>query len=107
MLLMMTSWWISRKWMGTRKTVVSQVKAQNAQILLKVNIFLLVYDYEYTFLPEGTNEPQMKSKIFIMCWCPDDGPVRKKMLYSSSFDTLKKAYVGHKKVRLNVNIPVC
>jgi cofilin len=56
-----------------------------------------VYDYEYTFLPEGTHEPQVKSKIFIMCWCPDDGPIRKKMLYSSSFDTLKKAYVGHKK----------
>ena len=34
-----------------------------------------------------------------MCWCPDDGPIRKKMLYSSSFDTLKKAYVGHKKVK--------
>merc|ERR1712179_168746 len=79
MLLMMTSWWISRKWMETK------------------DCRFAVYDYEYTFLPEGTSEPQMKSKIFIMCWCPDDGPVRKKMLYSSSFDTLKKAYVGHKK----------
>ena len=63
-----------------------------------------MYDYEYTFLPEGTHEPQLKSKIFIMCWCPDDGPIRKKMLYSSSFDTLKKAYVGHKKVDLNIPV---
>ena len=68
------------------------------------DLVLIVYDYEYTFLPEGTHEPQLKSKIFIMCWCPDDGPIRKKMLYSSSFDTLKKAYVGHKKVDLNIHV---
>ena len=91
--------------METRKTAVSQV-LRNVFTKLNLTIILTVYDYEYTFLPEGTHEPQVKSKIFIMCWCPDDGPIRKKMLYSSSFDTLKKAYVGHKKVRLNLNIPV-
>lgn len=57
-----------------------------------------VYDYEYTFLPDGTTEPQWKSKIFLLCWCPDDGPIKGKMLYSSSFDTLKKAFQGVKKV---------
>merc|ERR1712045_667724 len=35
-----------------------------------------VYDYEYTFLPDGTTEPQWKSKIFLLCWCPDDGPIK-------------------------------
>lgn len=29
-----------------------------------------------------------------MSWCPDDAKVKKKMLYSSSFDALKKALVG-------------
>ena len=68
---------------------------------LIANLTLLVYDYEYTFLPDGTTEPQWKSKIFLLCWCPDDGPIKGKMLYSSSFDTLKKAFQGVKKVGWN------
>ena len=43
--------------------------------------------------------PQNKSKIFLLCWCPDTAAIKKKMLYSSSFDTLKKAFVGVHKVR--------
>ena len=39
-----------------------------------------------------------------MSWCPDTARIKKKMLYSSSFDTLKKAYVGHKKVDLNIHV---
>jgi len=35
-----------------------------------------------------------KEKLFLMSWCPDDAKVKKKMLYSSSFDALKKALVG-------------
>ena len=44
--------------------------------------------------------PQSKSKIFLLCWCPDSAAIKKKMLYSSSFDTLKRAFVGVHKVSL-------
>jgi len=32
-----------------------------------------------------------------MLWCPDDSKVKLKMMYSSSFDALKKALVGVRK----------
>ena len=48
-----------------------------------------VYDYDYQFNPDGA-ESTFKSKIFLMCWCPDSSKIKKKMLYSSSFDTLKR-----------------
>merc|ERR1711970_1575865 len=60
-----------------------------------------VYDYEYKFEPEGA-DAQFKSKIFLLCWCPDSSAIKKKMLYSSSFDTLKRAFVGvHKVIQAN------
>merc|ERR1712080_35228 len=52
-----------------------------------------VYDYEYLFAPEGA-EAQAKSKLILLNWCPDTAAIKKKMLYSSSFDTLKRAFVG-------------
>merc|ERR550517_307916 len=48
-----------------------------------------IFDYEYKFAPQGA-EAQNKSKIFLLCWCPDSAAIKKKMLYSSSFDTLKR-----------------
>jgi cofilin len=37
-----------------------------------------------------------------MSWCPDTAKIKKKMIYSSSFDTLKKAFVGvHKVIQSN------
>jgi len=60
-----------------------------------------LYDYEYQFNPDGA-ESTFKSKIFLMCWCPDSSKIKKKMLYSSSFDTLKRAFVGvHKVIQAN------
>jgi Cofilin/tropomyosin-type actin-binding protein. len=38
-----------------------------------------------------------KQKLFLMSWCPDTAKVKKKMLYSSSFDALKKSLVGVQK----------
>jgi hypothetical protein len=32
-----------------------------------------------------------------MSWCPDSAKIKKKMLYSSSFDALKKCLVGIQK----------
>jgi len=60
-----------------------------------------LYDYEYQFNPDGA-ESTFKSKIFLMCWCPDNARIKKKMVYSSSFDTLKRAFVGvHKVIQAN------
>merc|ERR1711964_962940 len=53
-----------------------------------------LYDYEYEHQCQGTTESSKKQKLFLMSWCPDDAKVKKKMLYSSSFDALKKALVG-------------
>ena len=52
-----------------------------------------LFDYEYTFNPQGA-ENIKKSKIFLILWAPENAKVKKKMLYSSSFDALKKAFVG-------------
>jgi len=38
-----------------------------------------------------------KEKLLLMSWCPDTARIKKKMLYSSSFDALKKALVGVQK----------
>jgi len=55
-----------------------------------------LYDYEYTHQCEGTEDRQVK-KLFLMLWCPDSAKIKKKMLYSSSFDAIKKALVGVQK----------
>ena len=39
-----------------------------------------------------------------MNWCPDSAKIKKKMLYASSFDNLKKALVGvHKFIQVRNN----
>lgn len=60
-----------------------------------------LYDYEYKFSPDGA-ESINRSKIFLMSWCPDSSKIKKKMLYSASFETLQKAFVGvHKVIQAN------
>ena len=56
-----------------------------------------VYDFEYTHQCQGTSEATKKQKLFLMLWCPDTAKIKKKMLYSSSFDALKKSLVGVQK----------
>jgi len=56
-----------------------------------------LFDFEYTHQCQGTSEASKKQKLFLMLWCPDTAKVKKKMLYSSSFDALKKALVGVQK----------
>merc|ERR1712157_340390 len=51
-----------------------------------------LYDFEYEHQCQGTTESSKKQKLFLMNWCPDSA--KKKMLYASSFDNLKKALVG-------------
>jgi len=53
-----------------------------------------LYDFEYGQQCEGTNVKSMNEKLILMIWCPDTAKIKKKMLYSSSFDALKKPMVG-------------
>jgi cofilin len=56
-----------------------------------------LYDCEYEHQCQGTTESWKKQKLFLMNWCPDSAKIKKKMLYSSSFDALKKCLVGVQK----------
>jgi len=56
-----------------------------------------VFDFEYTHQCQGTTEASKKEKLFLISWCPDSAKIKKKMLYSSSFDALKKCLVGVQK----------
>jgi len=53
-----------------------------------------LYDMEYTHQCQGTSDAVPRQKLFLMIWCPDSAKIKKKMLYSSSFDALKQALVG-------------
>jgi len=53
-----------------------------------------LYDFEYSHQCQGATDISKKKKLFLMLWCPDTAKIKKKMLYSSSFDALKKAFVG-------------
>ncbi|XP_055334609.1 cofilin/actin-depolymerizing factor homolog [Paramacrobiotus metropolitanus] len=53
-----------------------------------------VFDYEYEHKVQGAATESHKQKLILLSWCPDTAKVKKKMLYSSSFDALKKALVG-------------
>ena len=54
---------------------------------------------------QGTTESSKKQKLFLMNWCPDSAKIKKKMLYASSFDNLKKSLVGvHKFIQVKPNL---
>jgi len=52
-----------------------------------------VYDYPLTVMCQGAGEAT-KDKLVLFSWCPDSAKIKKKMIYSSSFDGLKKKFVG-------------
>jgi len=52
-----------------------------------------LYDFEYDHQCQGTSDTK-KQKLFLMSWCPDTAKIKKKMVYSSSFDALKSAFIG-------------
>jgi len=56
-----------------------------------------IYDYEYVVNAQGT-EASFRSRLFLASWCPDSAKVKKKMIYSASFDSLKKAFNGVQKI---------
>jgi len=52
-----------------------------------------LYDFEFEHACEGAADTK-RSKLILMIWCPDTAKIKKKMLYSSSFDALKHALEG-------------
>jgi len=36
--------------------------------------------------------------LILISWCPDTARIKKKMIYSASFETLKKAFTGVQKI---------
>ncbi|KAL7642497.1 UNVERIFIED_CONTAM: hypothetical protein RMT77_007058 [Armadillidium vulgare] len=52
-----------------------------------------LYDFEYDHQCQGTSDTK-KQKLFLMSWCPETAKIKKKMVYSSSFDALKAAFIG-------------
>ena len=53
-----------------------------------------LYHMEYEHHCQGITESSKKQKLFLMSWCPDSAKIKNKMLYASSFETLKKFSVG-------------
>ena len=50
---------------------------------------------------KGTTDSSKKQKLILMNWCPDSAKIKKKMLYASTFDNLKKSLVGvHKFIQV-------
>jgi len=52
-----------------------------------------VLDYEFTHEAQGTGASQRDAIILVM-YCPENARIKKKMLYSSSFDYVKRAFTG-------------
>jgi len=59
-----------------------------------------MYDFEYEHQNQGTESKVTKKKLILMSWCPENAKIKKKMLYASSFDVLKRALTGvHKYIQ--------
>jgi len=55
-----------------------------------------VFDFPANIQVEGASESGKMSvdRLVLMTWCPESAKIKQKMLYSSSYDALKKALVG-------------
>jgi len=60
-----------------------------------------ILDYEFTLEGQGT-EASQRDAILLFMYCPETARIKKKMIYSSSFDTVKRAFNGIKKA-ININ----
>lgn len=60
-----------------------------------------ILDYEFTLEAQGT-EASQRDAILLIMYCPETARIKKKMIYSSSFDTVKRAFAGIKKA-FNIN----
>lgn len=55
-----------------------------------------VFDFPANVSVEGSGDKTSMSvdRLVLMTWCPESSKVKQKMLYTSSYDALKKALVG-------------
>ncbi|XP_015793311.1 cofilin/actin-depolymerizing factor homolog [Tetranychus urticae] len=55
-----------------------------------------VFDFPANIPVEGSQDTQSMSvnRLILMRWCPEGARVKQKMLYSSSYEALKRALVG-------------
>lgn len=55
-----------------------------------------VFDFPVNLPVEGGSEGTAMTvdRLILMTWCPEGSKIKQKMLYSSSYDALKKALVG-------------
>jgi len=55
-----------------------------------------VFDFPAKIPVDGGQEKSAMSvdRLVLMTWCPESSKIKQKMLYSSSYDALKKALVG-------------
>lgn len=55
-----------------------------------------LFDFPASVPSEGAGDKSSMSvdRLVLMSWCPETSKIKPKMLYSSSFDALKKALVG-------------
>lgn len=60
-----------------------------------------ILDYEFKLEAQGT-EASQRDAILLFMYCPETARIKKKMIYSSSFDTVKRAFNGIKKA-ININ----
>jgi len=79
---------------GARDATYSEFleKLQN----YKIDCRYCVFDFPANIPVEGGVEKSSMSvdRLVLMTWCPESAKIKQKMLYSSSYDALKKALVG-------------
>lgn len=60
-----------------------------------------ILDYEFTLEAQGT-EASQRDAILLLMYCPETARIKKKMIYSASYETVKRAFNGIKKA-VNIN----
>lgn len=53
-----------------------------------------VFDFPARVEASGDGTSMSVDRLVLMTWCPESSKIKQKMLYSSSYDALKKALVG-------------
>ena len=67
-----------------------------------------IYDYRFKLETQEDNSSRQQDPVLVnnalllFMYCPDTTPIRNKMVYSATFDTLIRAFVGIKKA-LTIN----
>jgi len=79
---------------GTRDATYSEFLEKLGAF--KTDCRYCVFDFPANIPVEGSLEKTSMSvdRLVLMTWCPESAKIKQKMLYSSSYDALKKALVG-------------